>query len=431
MSDLATVLSKIRRGISRKAYPNETAVRTQIVQPILHALGWDVYDPEQVCAEYSLRLKTTTRRIDLALCVSNRNPRCIVELKSMEHALKTIGRSDGDEQLFEYSFHAGAPLALLTNGVNWRFYSTQSAGTYAERLVSTFDIETDSLDEVAYRLKRYLSYANTKSGRAADIAREDLNARLDQHKAREAIPRAWALLVEGDLDERLATLLTEATSSLAEGSPARRDIADFLRRLRPADGRQPRKSAGAVATESTEPSPGRKAAHTKVVRAKVVRAFGDAVRGRAPSAVVDAARAKMQVSAARPEGDVPASSTRPRPDRGRTTLRYWLLGEERFAKNMTEAYVAVFAALAERDPDFLERVAAKLRGRRNHGVARTKQELSSNESMVKTGRPLPGNWWLLTRLNNDRKIRSLRIACDAAGIRFGDRAGLDIDLPNS
>ncbi len=426
MPDLANVLGTIRHGISRNAYPNETAVRTQIVQPILHALGWDVYDPEQVCAEYSLRLKTTTRRIDLALCVSNRNPRCIVELKSTEHALKTIGRSDGDRQLFEYSFHAGAPLALLTNGVNWRFYSTQSAGTYAERLVSTFDIETDSLDEVAVRLERYLSYANTRSGRAADFAREDLNARLDQHKAREAIPRAWAQLVEGDLDERLATLLTEATSSLTEGSPARRDVADFLRRLRPDAGRGPRKPGRAVATVSTKPSPGLKAAHTKAVRS-----YEDAVRGRAPSAVVDAAKAKMQASAARLEGAVPAPSTRPRPDRDRTTVRYWLLGEERFARNAREAYVAVFAALAERDPDFLERVAPKLRGRRNRGVARTKQELSSNESMVNSGVPLPGNWWLLTKMRNDGKIRSLRIACDAAEIRFGDRAGLDISLPNA
>ena len=154
-------------------------------------LGWDFYNPDQVCLEYTLKLKTATRRIDLALCVSNRNLRCIVELKSTEYALKRIGRSDGDRQLFEYSFHAGAPLALLTNGVNWCFYSTQSAGTYEERLVSTLDIETDTLDEIAVGLKRYLSYANTESGKAADHAREDLNARMDQHKAREAIPRAF------------------------------------------------------------------------------------------------------------------------------------------------------------------------------------------------------------------------------------------------
>ena len=281
--------------------------------------------------------------------------------------------------------------------------------------MSTFDIETDSLDEVAVRLERYLSYANTRSGRAADFAREDLNARLDQHKAREGIPRAWAHLVEGDLDERLATLLTEAAASLTEDSPARRDVADFLRRLRPDDGRRPRKPTGAGATVSTKPSPGLKA----------VRAYDEAVKSRAPSAIVDAAKAKMRASAARLEGPFPP------PRRDQTSLRYWLLGEERFARSAREAYVAVFAALAERDPGFLERVAPILRKSKNRGVARTKQELSSNESMVNSGVPLPGNWWLLTKMRNDGKIRSLRIACDAAEIRFGDRAGLDISLPNA
>ena len=75
LADLAAVLIQIRDGISRNAYPNEAAVRNQIVQRILHELGWDVFDPDKVCNEYTLKLKATSRRIDLALCVKNRNPR--------------------------------------------------------------------------------------------------------------------------------------------------------------------------------------------------------------------------------------------------------------------------------------------------------------------------------------------------------------------
>ena len=131
------------------------------------------------------------------------------------------GRSDGDRQLFEYAFHAGAPLALLTNGVNWRFYSTFSAGTYAERLVRNLDIETEPPDEVAAALDRYLSYANTESGRAADYARVDLDKRVDRRKAREAIPRAWTQLVENEADGRLTALLIDATSALVESAPAK------------------------------------------------------------------------------------------------------------------------------------------------------------------------------------------------------------------
>ena len=112
-------------------------------------------------------------------------------------------------------------------------------------------------------------------------------------------------------------------------------------------------------------------------------------------------------------------------------MSYYLLGNALVAKNAKAAYVAVFRALAERDGDFLSKVDPKLRGRKNRGVARTQQELSTNEGMVRNAAPLSGNWWLLTHISNKQKIHSLRIACEVAGIPFGDRAGVDIHLPNA
>ena len=391
MADLAGVLARIRDGISRNAYPNEAAVRNQIVQRILHELGWDVFDPDKVCNEYTLKLKTTSRRIDLALCVKNRSPRCIVELKSTDYDLKEIGRSDGDRQLFEYAFHAGAPLALLTNGVNWRFYSTFSAGTYAERLVRTLDIETEPPAEVAAALDRYLSYANTESGKAADYARVDLDKRIDRHKAREAIPRAWAGLVEDGPDGRLAALLIDATSSLAESAPAKQDVADFLRHLK------------AEARPSSRVPKGTPASRQKNPPAAVEKT-AEKTKTPAPPIVVAAGT-----------GDV----------------HYHLLGEERVAKNARDAYIAVFETLAKRDREFLSRLALKLRGRKNRGLARTKQELSDRDSMIKSAALLSGDWWLLTHMSNTRKIQSLKIACEVASIPFGARTGLDIHLPNA
>ena len=384
---------QIRDGIARNAYPNETAVRTQIVQRILHELGWNVFDPDKVCNEYTLKLKTTSRRIDLALCVKNRNPRCIIELKSTDYDLKAIGRSDGDRQLFEYAFHAGAPLALLTNGVNWRFYSTFSAGTYAERLVRTLDIETEPPDAVAAALDRYLSYANTESGKAADYARVDLDKRLDRHKAKEAIPRAWTGLVEDGPDGRLAALLIDATSSLAESAPAKQDVADFLRRLKSEDRPSSRTSKGTRTPPPKRPSP-------------AMGKADETPRKPAPPSIAGATGA---------EGGV----------------RYHLLGEERGAKNAKDAYIAVFTTLAKRDREFLIRLAPKLRGRKNRRVARTKQELSSAEVMVNSAVLLPDDWWLLTHLSNKDKIQALRIACEVAGIPFGERNGLQIVLPNA
>lgn len=385
MADLQDVLREIRDGIARNANPNETAVRTQIVQRILHELGWNVFDPDQVYNEYPLKLERKSRRIDLALCVKDRKPRCIVELKSTEYDLKEIGRSDGDRQLFEYAYHAGAPLALLTNGVNWRLYFTYSAGTYAERLVRALDIETEPPDEVAAALDRYLSYPNTASGKAADYARVDLDKRIDRHKAKEAIPRAWTRLVEDGPDGRLAALLLDATSSLVDSAPARQDVADYLRRLRADD-------------RPASPAPKR----TRTSLPKTL----------APTVKADR------------EDDNKAAA-------GSKSIRYHLFGKERIAKNARAAYITAFKTLAERDGGFLNRADPKLRGRKNRGLARTKRELSGSEPMIKGAALLPGDWWLLTHLSNKQKTRSLRIACEIAGVPFGDRAGLEIILPNA
>jgi len=115
MENLIEFLEKVRH----REYPNETAVRSQIVQPILERLGWPVDDAGIVHHEYSLRHKNSSLRVNMALWVSPAKPRCIMELKGPNHV-------QGNDQLFEYAFHVGAPLALLTNGCHWRLYYFQA-----------------------------------------------------------------------------------------------------------------------------------------------------------------------------------------------------------------------------------------------------------------------------------------------------------------
>lgn len=226
---MVTFVRHVRDGLERSAYPNETAVRSQIVQPILERLGWPVHDATEVRHEYSLKFKGSTRRVDLALCVpASDSPRCIVELKAPDQA-------EGDEQLFEYAFHAGAPIALLTNGEIWRFYHILASGTYNERLVRALDLRRHAPEEASETLERYLSYPNTESDKASDYAREDLSKRINRDKAKKKIPDAWRHLIEHDPEKRLAKLLIDVTASISEYAPAESDVVDFLDRLRPSE----------------------------------------------------------------------------------------------------------------------------------------------------------------------------------------------------
>ncbi len=282
--------------------------------------------------------------------------------------------------MFEYAFFAGAQLAVLTNGAEWRLYSAQSFGRIEERLVWAVNVSNDSPDVVASGFERYLSFANVASGDAADFARRDLRVRRDQQEARQSIPDAWDQLCHGDASDVLVDLVREATSALAQGEPRREDVVAFLHGLtqRPA---------------------------------------------------------RRKVRKPKPE---PGAPREPRPEceerrlgGGSGSVRYSLLGEERRAKNFTDAYVDAFRAFAGRDPSFVDRADPRLRGRKNRVVARTKEELAENSQMRSTARELPGGWWLLTKMSSKQKQRVLRTACGTAGIPFDDPAGLKIGDPSA
>ncbi len=123
MTDVEELLNRIKSRLAEGAYPNEASVSHGIVAPILRALGWDDSDPEQVMPEYS----SGGRRVDFALCGTSRRPTFFIEVKGVGRAL------EGDRQLFEYAFHEGIPLCLLTDGRDWSFYLPGGQGSYDER----------------------------------------------------------------------------------------------------------------------------------------------------------------------------------------------------------------------------------------------------------------------------------------------------------
>ena len=139
-------LLDIRAGIKAGRYVNEATVSQGIVQRLLHTLGWPVYDTEVVAPEYSLG----GRRVDYALCHPPREPVVMVEVKQ-------VGQSKGaDRQLFEYAFHKGVPMAVLTDGQEWNFFLPTEQGDYGERQLYKLDLLERDPQEAEASLKRYL-----------------------------------------------------------------------------------------------------------------------------------------------------------------------------------------------------------------------------------------------------------------------------------
>ncbi len=314
-------IEDVRAGIKAGRYGNEAAVSQGIVLRLLQALGWPTYDTQVVCPEYSL----SGRRVDYALCHPSNKPVAFIEVKQ-------IGQSDGAErQLFEYAFHVGVPLAILTDGQEWNFFLPAEQGDYTERRVYKLDMVERDVAESDARLERYLSYAQVSSGAAIAAAREDYKNVSRSRQMLSTLPEAWAKLVAEE-DELLLELLADKVESLCGFKPDVDTVARFLR-----DNVGLRGSSQSVAQGPRTP----------------------------PSTPTPPAPAPTSR---------PNSAPSPEPRLG--GVGYSFEGRFTPCRNGREVLVAVFEALAKRDSTFLERFAARPKhGRTRRYLARTAEDL--------------------------------------------------------
>lgn len=343
------------------SYPSEESVSVQIVLPVLGHLGWDINSPDYVWPQYALE----RRKVDYALKISKgygEGLRCIIEVKAE-------GNLDADHQLFQYAFIAGAPLAVLTDGRHWRFYLPMVPGKFEERLVRTLDFGKHSHEEIINGLIRYLSFENTRSGKAKENAERDHNQRIKSIETKKNISVAWENLLDGSSD-KLVTLLVEETSRISSGyAPARSDVEEFLKNLK-------------TIQEHSE-------IHPEIKSPKA--------QNRSPR----------------------------KPIVGKPS--FTLLGEEYPDQNtVASAFTKIIEILAERDKDFLASLALQVEGRKNKQLSQNLAELGDYDYAQKGAKRISGGWWLKTHSSTAVKVRILEKACKIAGIPFGKPSGLKI-----
>ena len=212
--DIREIRAKIKKG----EFSTEAQVSLGIVMRLLNSLGWPTFDTSVVFPEFKLG----GRRVDYALCNSSGSPIAFIEVKN-------IGQSQGAErQLFEYAFHSGVQLAILTDGREWNFFLPAEPGSYSERSVYKLDIAEREIDECEYRLKRYLDYQAVLSGTAINKAREDYRDVTREREVQSTLPKAWSQLIESE-DDILLELVADQVENLCGYKPKTKNVAIFLR----------------------------------------------------------------------------------------------------------------------------------------------------------------------------------------------------------
>lgn len=362
-------IEAIREGLRVGRFQNEAAVSQGVVLHLLGALGWPAYDTQVVCPEYALE----GRRVDFALCHPPDKPRVFIEVKQ-------VGKGDGAErQLFEYAYHKGVQLAILTDGREWNFFLPAEAGDYGERRVYSLDLIERDVEESVRRFERYLKYEAVCSGVALTAARDDYQDVARSRQIRDALPQAWLKLVEEE-DELLLEILADRVESLCGYKPDLDTVARFL-----AQNLQfPARSTTPLAFKAAAPL-------------HAVAPITEKTAQGAPS-----------------------------------TTGFVFLGQFSPSRNARDVLVSVIEAFATRDPTFLERFVSLPR----HG--RTRRYIALDRNELYPGRPdlvqehsyqLRSGYWLGINISRKQVERIVTTACEVAGLRYG--TDLKINLGQS
>ncbi|HTD06999.1 hypothetical protein [Undibacterium sp.] len=378
-------IEAIRAGIKAGRFPNEASVSQGIVLRLLNALGWPAYDTDAVWPEYALG----GRRVDFALCSPPSKPIAFIEVKQ-------IGQSDGAErQLFEYAFHIGVPMAILTDGREWNFFLPGEQGDYGERRVYKLDIVDRDATECAERLERYLLHSAVASGSAIQAARDDYRNVSKDRQMLAAFPKAWSQLIAED-DDMLLEIVADRVESLCGFKPGPDMVAAFLKgsilnRLPPA---VPPRGVVASATRPVA---------TAVVEAKP-----------ANSLPVMPKAALIQRSTALPSGQT----------------GFTFAGVFHPTRNAIDTLRQIFDLFVQNDQSFAERFA----GLPRHG--RTRRYLARDANDLYRDRPdlvrecsvkLDSGWWISTNHSKQTISQIIAMACDVAQVAYGKDLIINLD----
>ncbi len=217
---MKNVIQKIQNQIKDGLFTNEAAVIRGIINPILQKLNWPIDDVSIVRPEYTVE----NRRIDIAIFYNNQ-PHIFIEAKK-------IGGTDGAErQLFEYAFHLGVPILILTDGSTWHFFLSSGIGSYEQRKVNKLDlIEYEDLEQLCSKFFDYLDYNNVISGKSLKILQKDYDDINRVREIEKTIPIAWKKIIDEN-DDLLFELIANKVEELCNYKPQNDLIFNFFSKL--------------------------------------------------------------------------------------------------------------------------------------------------------------------------------------------------------
>lgn len=118
---IKAVATQVLNRVPATRGKGEQATKQSLILPLLDVLGYDIWNPAEVCLEYdadfAIKKAGQKEKVDVAILL-NGIPRIYIETKALDELL------DGHEGQLARYFNAtpSVTLGILTNGLEWRFF---------------------------------------------------------------------------------------------------------------------------------------------------------------------------------------------------------------------------------------------------------------------------------------------------------------------
>ena len=149
--DFKDSLQQIAERITKTkdSIKTEEATKNAFIMPFINALGYDVFDPEEVVPEMDCDLTKSGDKLDYAI-MENGKPTILIECKHCNSNLNLHF-----SQLAKYYAASNAKFGVLTNGIEYRFYADlDKANIMDEEPFLVFNM-LDFTTEETERLKKF------------------------------------------------------------------------------------------------------------------------------------------------------------------------------------------------------------------------------------------------------------------------------------
>ena len=218
LSELTTHIARLAGSDFSRSSEQDT--RERAVNPVIGALGWNVYDPNEVDREYSVG----GGRVDYCLRAQERNL-VLIEVKRAGTDL-----TEHQEQLLRYAFNGGVPLAALTDGLVWWLYLPTAEGSWEQRRFFRVDFSERRPADTAAALHRFLNRDDVVGGKAQEDARQEFESQDRGRRVRAVLQEAWQQVL-GDSNSLLREELADKVEEISGHRPDPGTIAGFLEKM--------------------------------------------------------------------------------------------------------------------------------------------------------------------------------------------------------